>query len=151
MKTLPWILVALLAIGCLFLYFRQQKAMPADVQRDTVIRIDTVRDTVPVPYKVRIVRVDTIYIRVVTNKNDTVKDSVLVELPITQKEYKTNQYQAWVSGYRPNLDSIHTFIPTTTIYVKQKVKRWGIGLQAGYGYHQGIYLGIGISCNLLQW
>ncbi len=151
MKTLPWILVALLAIGCLFLYFRQQKAIPADAQRDTVIRIDTVRDTIPVPYKVRIVRVDTVYMRVITNKNDTVKDSVLVELPITQKEYKTKEYQAWVSGYQPNLDSIHFFIPTTTIYVKQKVKRWGIGLQAGYGYPNGLYVGVGVSYNLWQW
>ncbi|MFV0586910.1 DUF6808 domain-containing protein [Bacteroides reticulotermitis] len=151
MKTLPWILVALLAIGCLFLYFRQQKAMPADVQPDTIIRIDTVRDTVPVLYKVRIVRIDTVYMRVVTSKNDTVKDSVLVELPITQKEYKTKEYQAWVSGYRPNLDSVYTFIPTTTIYVKQKVKRWGVGLQAGYGYPSGLYVGIGVSYNLWQW
>lgn len=151
MKTLPWILVALLAIGCLFLYFRQQKAIPADVQRDTIIRIDTVRDTVPVPYKVRIVRVDTVYMRVVTNKNDTVKDSVLVELPITQKEYKTKEYQAWISGCHPNLDSIHTFIPTTTIYVKQRIKRWSLSLQTGYGYPQGVYLGAGLSYNLWFW
>lgn len=151
MKVLPWILVTLLAIGCLFLYFCQEKAIPADVQRDTIIRIDTVRDTVPVPYKVRIVRIDTVYMRVITNKNDTVKDSVLVELPITQKEYKTKKYQAWVSGYRPNLDSIHTFIPTTTIYVKQKVKRWGLGVQTGYSYPSGVYIGLGISCNLWQW
>lgn len=151
MKTLPWILVALLAIGCLFLYFRQQKAIPTDVQRDTIIQIDTVRDTVPVPYKVRIVRTDTVYMRVVTTKNDTVKDSVLVELPITQKEYKTKEYHAWVSGYRPNLDSIYTFIPTTTIYIKQKVKCWGLGLHAGYGYPQGVYLGIGVSYNLWKW
>lgn len=151
MKVLPWILVALLAIGCLFLYFRQQKAISADVQRDTIIRIDTVRDTVPVPYKVRIVRVDTIYMRVITNNNDTVKDSVLVELPITQKEYKTKEYQAWVSGYRPNLDSIHAFIPTTTIYVKQKIKRWGLGVQIGYGYSSSIYIGFGVSYNLFIW
>lgn len=151
MKVLPWILVALLAIGCLFLYLRPQKAIPADVQRDTVIRIDTVRDTVPVPYKVRIVRLDTVYMRIVTNKNDTVKDSALVELPITQKEYKTKEYHAWISGYRPNLDSIHSFIPTTTIYVKQKVKRCGISVQAGYGYPQGGYLGIGLSYNLWAW
>ncbi len=151
MKVLPWILVTLLAIGCLFLYFRPQKETQADVRRDTIIRIDTVRDTVPIPYKVRIVRVDTVYMRVVTSKNDTVKDSVLVELPITQKEYRTKEYQAWVSGYHPNLDSIHTFIPTTTIYVKQKVKRWGLGLQAGSGYPNGLYVGVGVSYNLWQW
>lgn len=151
MKILPWILVILLVIVCLFLYFHPQKAIPMDVQRDTIVRIDTVRDTVPVPYKIRVVRVDTVYMRVITSKNDTVKDSVSVELPITQKEYKTNLYQAWISGYRPNLDSIHTFIPTTTIYVKQKTKRWGIGLQSGYGYPNGLYIGIGVSYNLWSW
>lgn len=151
MKALPWILVALLAIGCLFLYLHPQKAIQADVQRDTIVRIDTVRDTVPAQYKVRVVRVDTAYMRVITSKNDTVKDSVLVELSITQKEYRTNQYHAWVSGYRPNLDSIYTFIPTTTVYVKTKAKRWGIGLQAGYGYPNGLYVGVGVSYNLWQW
>lgn len=151
MKALPWVLVVLLTIGCLFLYFHSQKTTESDIKRDTILRIDTVRDTVPVPYKVRFVRVDTVYMRVITSKSDTVKDSILVELPITQKEYKTNLYQAWVSGYRPNLDSIHTFIPTTTIYVKQKIKRWGLGLQAGYGYPNGLYVGVGVSCNLWQW
>lgn len=151
MKTLPWVLVVLLAIGCLFLYFHLQKTTESDVRRDTISRIDTVRDTVPVPYKIRVVRVDTVYMRVITSKSDTVKDSVLVELPIIQKEYKTNLYQAWVSGYRPNLDSIHTFIPITTIYVKQKAKRWGLGLQAGYSYPNGLYVGVGVSYNLWLW
>lgn len=153
MKALPWILVVLLAVGCLFLYFRPQKTIQADVQRDTIVQIDTVRDTVPVPYRVRVVRVDTVYMRVITSKNDTVKDSVLVELPITQKEYKTNQYQAWVSGYRPNLDSINVFIPTMVINnrIQEKAKRWGLGLQAGYGYPNGLYVGVGVSCNLWLW
>lgn len=101
------------------------------VQRDTFIQIDTVRDTVLIPCKVRIVWVHAVYLRVVTSKNDTVKYSVLVELPVTQKENKTKEYQAWVFGYRPNLDSIHVFIPTTTINVKQKVKRWGWGYRLG--------------------
>lgn len=73
---------------------------------------------------------------------------MLVVMPITQKEYKTNEYQAWVSGYRSNLDSIHTFIPTTTIYVKKKVKHWGVGLQVGYGYPNGLNVGVGVSYNL---
>lgn len=61
-------------------------------------------------------------------KNNTVEDNVLVEVPITQKEYKTNIYHAWASGYNPSLDSIHTFIPTTTIHIKHKAKHWGLSL-----------------------
>ena len=61
MKALPWILVMLLIIGCLFLYFHPQKTTHSYLQRDTIVKIDTVRDTVPVPYKVRVVRVDTVY------------------------------------------------------------------------------------------
>ncbi|HCK24194.1 MAG TPA: hypothetical protein DHW31_05290 [Bacteroides graminisolvens] len=150
MKALPWILVMLLIIGCLFLYFHPQKTTHSYLQRDTIVKIDTVRDTVPVPYKVRVVRVDTVYFPILVGDTASV-DSIPVAIPITQKEYKTNQYQAWVSGYRPNLDSIHTFIPMTTIYVKQKVRRWGVGLQAGYGYPSGVYVGVGVNYNLWQW
>ena len=73
-------------------------------------------------------------------------------IPITQKEYQTEQYRAWVSGYHPNLDSIETYIPTNIIYVHEKVKakRWGIGAQIGYS-PKGYHIGIGINYSLFQW
>lgn len=150
MKTLPWILVVLLIAVCLGMYFHTSKQPDAQTMRDTITRIDTVWDTVPVPSKEQLVRVDTVYLPLLVG-DTALGDSVPVAIPITQKEYKTNQYQAWVSGYRPNLDSLHTFIPTTTIYVKQKTKRWGIGLQVGYGYPCRGYVGIGANYNIFRW
>ena len=32
-----------------------------------------------------------------------------------------------------------------------KKKWWGLGLQAGYGYPGGWYVGAGVSCNLVMW
>ena len=37
------------------------------------------------------------------------------------------------------------------VVVKSKKKRWGLGLQAGYGYPGGFYVGGGISYDLFQW
>lgn len=93
---------------------------------------------------------DTIYNTIVE------RDSIYVDLPITQKVYRDTSYSAWVSGYNPRLDSIEVYRPTTTItnYIKPSNKRWGIGLQVGYGVNlQGKfapYLGVGISYNILR-
>lgn len=37
-----------------------------------------------------------------------IEDSAEVEIPITQKMYKSDDYTAWVSGYDVQLDSIYT-------------------------------------------
>ena len=69
---------------------------------------------------------------------------------------------AVVSGYLdPRLDKLQIFpktiyqTVTNDIYypvtVKQKKKRWGLGLQAGYGYPGGLYVGGGVSYNLFMW
>uniref|UniRef100_UPI0035A0B328 DUF6808 domain-containing protein n=1 Tax=Prevotella heparinolytica TaxID=28113 RepID=UPI0035A0B328 len=71
--------------------------------------------------------------------------------------YQDSLYKAWVSGYRPKLDRLEIYPRTTThtitndIYHPAKKKRWGIGLQAGYGYPTGWYVGVGVSCNLFMW
>lgn len=150
MKALPWILVVLLVAVCIGMYLHTPKQPDVPTIRDTITKIDTVRDTVPVPSKELLVCVDTVYLPLLVG-DTALGDSVPIAIPITQKEYKTNQYQAWVSGYHPNLDSLHTFIPTTTIYVKQRAKHWGIGLQVGYAYPYRGYIGVGISYNLWQW
>ncbi len=82
---------------------------------------------------------------------------------VVQRElayYEDSLYRAWVSGYRPRLDSIEIYPKTVThtitndIYLTIKVKdkrRWGLGLQAGYGYPGGFYVGAGVSYNLFMW
>ena len=56
--------------------------------------------------------VDTLYI---TNVVDSV-----VKLPMTQKHYKEDSlYDAWVSGYKPSLDSIRVYGKTETRFVTE--------------------------------
>lgn len=83
-------------------------------------------------------------------------DSVNVEIPITQKVYETDRYRAVVSGYKPSLDDIYIYQPTQIVQVKSKPKRWGVGIQVGYGVtlkqtpQFSPYVGVGVSYNLFQ-
>lgn len=98
---------------------------------------------------------------IVIHDSLVIKDDSLVVLPITQKHYKGKDYEAWISGYRPRLDSIYVFPETryitNEIQVKRKPTKWGIGIQAGYGValpngkpQMAPYIGIGISYNLIR-
>lgn len=128
------------------------------IQEDTIYIYDTIRIEKPVLKLSRIT--DTFLVRTV----DTIrlKDTLYLALPREQKMYKEEDYQAWISGYRPELDSIHIFrnthqiITSTTIQPKPKPRRWGVGIQAGYGLilqenklKPSKYIGIGVSYNLL--
>ena len=119
--------------------------------RDTTVEIRPVFDAeITVPDMV-----------VVIEDSIIVKDDSLLVLPMQQRHYKGENYEAWVSGYRPRLDSVWVFpetryITTENISVEPR-KRWGIGIQAGYGV--GIssgqvrafpYIGVGISYNLIR-
>lgn len=121
------------------------------------VRVDTVRVLTPTPTKtitkverISVPRMSLIYL------TDTITDSVLVELPIEQKTYKDSSYTAWVSGYRPKLDSIEVYNKVRTITVtnevtRNKTKRFGFGLQGGYGFTpKGLqpYVGVGFSITL---
>ena len=95
------------------------------------------------------------------------RDTVYIRAAAVQAHYKGEDYDAWVSGWElsgrgPALDSIYVYpqtryITTETISVEPR-KRWGIGIQAGYGI--GIssgqvrtfpYIGVGISYDLIRW
>ncbi len=122
----------------------------ADVTRDTVV--DTVvyfrpmaKDSAVVRYvaaRLSVIR-DTVF---AADTDVVSKDTVRVEIPIMQKVYKDSLYEAWVSGYEAQLDSIKVITPTVTV-TKRMPKRWGLGVQAGYGTG-GAYLGIGVTYNI---
>ena len=66
------------------------------------------------------------------------RDSMEVAIPIVQKRYEDSLYTAWVSGFRPNLDSIRLhqreIFTTVTKYVERPAKRLAIGPSIGVGY-----------------
>ena len=130
------------------------------VYSDTVTVVDTIpyyrpvsRDSTVVRYEtVRLCVTDTV--RVTVGDTVRVADSVEVIVPITQKVYADSLYRAYVSGYRPRLDSIFIYPRTRYVTVTRQAKpqRWGIGVQAGYGVGRGgtgPYLGVGVSYNFL--
>ena len=77
----------------------------------------------------------------ITLDGDTVKEPVYVPLPITSKEYKTDDYRLSISGYKPNLDYIEVYRKTEYITKTISPRRWGIGVMAGYG------IGLRMACH----
>lgn len=76
-------------------------------------------------------------------------DSIEVVLPRHQAQVDGDGFRAFVSGYRPALDSI--FIDRTTFAVRQKPSPWSVGVSAGVALTPaGVqpYVGIGISFRL---
>lgn len=103
--------------------------------------------------------VDTIFAEKYAHKSaGNIPDSISVELPITQKRYGDSTYTAWVSGYNPTLDSIYVYprheTVTITNTIRQKPRRWGLGVSAGYGYAPGKgmvpWVGIGVQYTLIS-
>ena len=150
MKKLSWILVILLAVACVVAWFRPHEPLPAEIRTETkvktVVKVDTLLISPPMAPLLVFKLTDTIRI------GDTVVHR-------EQAYYEDSLYRAWVSGYRPRLDSLQIFprtvyrTVTNDIYhtIVPKKKRWGLGLQVGYGYLGGFYVGGGVSYNLFQW
>ena len=126
------------------------------VQTDTLRIRDTLLVERPVPVEMRVV--DTML--VVVTDTVAVNDTVYLQLPREEKVYESGDYRAQVSGYRPELDWIEVYpqteVVTRNIFVDSR-KRWGLGVQAGYGaYVSGgqvrlaPFLGVGISWSILQ-
>ena len=124
------------------------------VSRDTVILHDTVPDIAPEPK-------DSVRTRLVTRwlpaKPDTVSrngeifrefpqisanfsatDTVAVQVPITSKHYSGKNYDAYVSGFEPNLDSIFVYnetqLITETITRMKPPNKWSLTVNAGVDY-----------------
>lgn len=113
------------------------------IERETITAIpETVYRTVALGEKtVKVIIHDTLC------KTDTVE----VALPYVQREYRDSNYNAWVSGYEPALDSIKVFPRTVTVHervtVKEKARRWGVfgGIGIGVGDRIAPCVGVGIG------
>lgn len=67
-------------------------------------------------------------------------------IPIMQKHYVDTAYEAWVSGYDAQLDSMCIF--RQSIVMPQRRKRWHIGMSVGFAatpHGASPYIGIGIT------
>lgn len=160
-KNIIILSVCLLLAGIIAGWFIRKGVAECDAH-GTEVRLDTlvVRDTVRERYPVYVERTVTDTMLVALADTVRVSDTVYVRLPREQKRYADTNYVAWVSGYRPRLDSIEVY--QATRYVTKEIilpgpaRRWGIGIQAGYGIGlaggkvTGVpYIGVGVSYNIL--
>lgn len=62
-----------------------------------------------------------------------------VEVPITSKHYSSKDYDAWVSGFEPSLDSIKVYketqVITETITRMKPPNKWELDLTGGIDYN----------------
>ena len=177
MKHSFWILLALLLVSVALNVglFTRPEPEPT-IEHDTVWRDTTIIKPLPAESKET---GETIYIKVPARTNGDgsllcdsigadseshkkepspiVRDSQVIALPVEQKRYDDSLYTAWVSGYRPNLDSITLRLPTITETITNTIvkpaPRLSVGVQVGAGYgiirHQSdIFVGFGAQWRL---
>ena len=161
-KGCAWSLMGLIALSValnVWLLKRGQVEPSVVVEHDTLWRDTTIYKPVAADSQKT---GETVFIRIpypVPTPGDTVHDSISVPIPIEQKRYDDSLYTAWVSGFRPALDSIRIYHPeiTTTITktIVQKAPRLSLGLSVGPGvsidkdHHMGIY--VGFTANYRLW
>ena len=164
-KKFALIALVWFVIGCICGFFMckgvYDRPIKETIVRDTVTVTDTISRYYPKPVGVERVKTEYKWLTRVTT--DTVTrfsvqhDSVLVEVPITSKHYNAPEYDAWVSGYMPSLDSINVYqrteYITETVTLSKPPNRFSIGLQGGYGYgfkskQLEPYVGIGIGIKI---
>ena len=134
--------IAVLLVGLVIGFVFGMLATEKPETASTVTVTDTIPYYKPVAKDSLVVRYETVKLPAVCDtvrdsliyKDTLVHDSVNVILPITQKRYEDSTYTAYVSGFRPNLDSINIYRKTVYKTITQKPVRWGIGLVGGYGY-----------------
>ncbi len=150
MKKYLYITIAVLAIMLFFCLKSNIKLRnePAKIIRDTttIIRIDTFKIDKPIYIVEKVV--DTILVPIfdTLRLNDTLYQPIVK----TQKYYtESGKYDAWVSGFRPALDSINVFQKnvTETVTIRVPQKKWGVAAIGGYGVGKnGLspYVGVGL-------
>ena len=144
---------AVLWLACSVSYRAGLRHAPVVWEWDTLVveRIDTIEVTKPVYIAERVV--DSVRIPVYLH------DTTFVEVPITQKYYHEDSlYDAWVSGFLPQLDSIQVMQRTKTVEVTKYVQlpgspapRWSFGVTAGPGLiydGTGLHGGVGVVAGL---
>lgn len=125
------VLGCILGLACGYNIHKQMYVnAETEVQHDTltIVRVDTIRE-----HSVKYIERHIIDSIPMENNQD-------VMIPIEQRHYaKANAYDAWVSGYRPSLDSIFVYPRTEERYVTNTVTK------TMYKYSYGTYLYAGFK------
>lgn len=118
-----------------------------NIQSDTttVTVYDTIQVRIPEPVASRSVGIEVypiVQVPVLLYHSDTITKPYFVDndlvIPISQRYYKDERYQAWVSGYLPKLDSIIVYNTTHTQTITNtqgKGARNEIYVYAGINYY----------------
>lgn len=152
MKALDAILIVLMGIAVGYWSRGFHQSDKGIVTHDTVtnvavrteVKVDTLYILRPIPYARYMETTDTIRFDSCSHVREVA-------------EYGDSSFHAKVSGISPRLDEIRVYPRTeyrteyVTRTIAEKRKRFGIGLQTGYGYPHGWYVGIGASYNLFSW
>lgn len=149
-----FILWAVLALSVLLNVFLAGRAAKAEHERayewanevvvDTFVVRDTVRITEPAATSEKVIRVDTAWFE----RADTIRDTVYVRVPITQRIYEDKRYRAVVQGYQPRLVSLDIYNDKTYVYshktiVKPAKMAVSVGVYGGLG-PRGLDYGVGV-------
>lgn len=143
-----------LLVATFFLGRHTHKVEPIEVERvvyDTIIhsevRVDTMWRT----------RVEKVYLTEVRRDTVTLRDTVLVEVPIYTYIAQDSLYRVEAEGFNVHFKRIDVY-PRTVYRTQEKVvktsDKWGVGVQIGYGASkQGLspYIGFGVSYNIFTW
>ena len=159
------IIAALLVAGSLIGGYFWGRGNRPEVQRDTLTRVVTVRDTIT-QYKPEYITKEVIRKELVAITDTvTIHDTTYIVLPFERKEYSDSNYFAVVTGFRPELETISVYpktqyiTQTVTQTVHEKPKRWSVGVSTGFGVVYGFsgkridagpYIGIGINYGIFR-
>ena len=136
------ILALIIFVGCVvgaFFFGRattRTDIVRTEVERDTIIVRDTIREYYPQEVKRVLVRHERVEVPVIVR--DTIHDTVYVNVPIEEREYKSRDYRVVIGGFNPYLKSVEVYPQTVYINATESVttrKRGSfmLGVQGGYG------------------
>lgn len=142
--------------GCMGSFFFGRATKDTDivrneVERDTIVVRDTIREYYPQEVERVVVRTERVEVPVIVR--DTIHDTVYINVPIEEREYKSKDYRVVIGGYNPYLKSVEVYPRTVYINATESIttrKRWGVslGVQGGYGFTPKgwqPYAGVGVT------
>lgn len=144
-KTRAIIALVWFIIGCVCGFFigkaKYSQPLDTDIKRDTVTLWDTIPHWYPVPVDVKPQKPQYKWLTKVEHSTDTLlqHDSVLVEVPIESRHYHADEYDAWVSGFEPSLDSIRVYQRTAYVTeirtISKPPNKWELDVVGGIDYN----------------